>query len=302
LVHPTSEAPAVTEPDWIKGTDPDPMLAYLGHRTDGRKFRLFACACCRCTWHLLDQQGSREAVAFEETCADGTMASWDPRSAAAEAARSAAARAAREERAAEAARRTVRKAQAAADDRVRAAEKQGRAAREKARGSRAAWERIDETEGVAAEAEQAARLAHASAAAARAVQTMMAGVRPADEVAAQVSRLAAAAVRIAAHPAVAAAAMAAERKAQADLVRCIFRNAFRPSLVLEPPGLRWNGGVIVRRASTVYAESSFGTLPVLADALEEAGLLDPAVLGHCRGPGPHARGCHVLDAIMRPKG
>jgi hypothetical protein len=42
-----------------------------------------------------------------------------------------------------------------------------------------------------------------------------------------------------------------------------------------------------------------GRLAVLADALEDAGGSDPDILGHLRGPGPHTRGCWVLDALLR---
>ena len=45
--------------------------------------------------------------------------------------------------------------------------------------------------------------------------------------------------------------------------------------------------------------AEFGNLPVLADALEEAGCDVPAVLTHLRGPGPHVRGCWVVDEILR---
>jgi hypothetical protein len=38
--------------------------------------------------------------------------------------------------------------------------------------------------------------------------------------------------------------------------------------------------------------------PILADAMEEAGCTDAAILDHCRGPGPHARGCWLLDLIL----
>jgi hypothetical protein len=39
-------------------------------------------------------------------------------------------------------------------------------------------------------------------------------------------------------------------------------------------------------------------LAVLADALEEAGCADPALLEHLRLPGPHVRGCWALDAVL----
>jgi hypothetical protein len=59
-----------------------------------------------------------------------------------------------------------------------------------------------------------------------------------------------------------------------------------------------NGGAAARVAGVVYAERRFDELPVLADALEEAGCRDADVLGHCRGPGPHARGCWVVGLIL----
>jgi hypothetical protein len=39
-------------------------------------------------------------------------------------------------------------------------------------------------------------------------------------------------------------------------------------------------------------------LAVLADALEEAGCCREDILGHLRGPGPHVRGCFVVDALL----
>ena len=53
-----------------------------------------------------------------------------------------------------------------------------------------------------------------------------------------------------------------------------------------------------RLAESVYEGRAFDRLPVLADALEEAGCADAQVLSHLRGPGPHACGCHVLDLIL----
>jgi hypothetical protein len=39
-------------------------------------------------------------------------------------------------------------------------------------------------------------------------------------------------------------------------------------------------------------------LGVLADALEEAGCDNPDILSHLRGPGPHTRGCWVVDLVL----
>jgi hypothetical protein len=59
---------------------------------------------------------------------------------------------------------------------------------------------------------------------------------------------------------------------------------------------------LVRRlAEQIYAGRAFDRLPVLADAAEEAGVDDPALLGHLRSPGPHARGCWALDLLAWPR-
>jgi hypothetical protein len=48
----------------------------------------------------------------------------------------------------------------------------------------------------------------------------------------------------------------------------------------------------------VYDERDFAALPVLADAVEEAGCTNSEMLSHCRGPGPHFRGCWVIDLLL----
>ena len=58
------------------------------------------------------------------------------------------------------------------------------------------------------------------------------------------------------------------------------------------------GRQVVRLARAIAEEKRYDELPILADALEEAGCSDPAVLDHCRVPGLHARGCWVLDAVL----
>ncbi len=60
----------------------------------------------------------------------------------------------------------------------------------------------------------------------------------------------------------------------------------------------WRSETVVALASGIYAERAFDRLPILADALEEAGCNHPDVLAHCRGSGPHARGCWVVDLVL----
>jgi hypothetical protein len=85
---------------------------------------------------------------------------------------------------------------------------------------------------------------------------------------------------------------------QAQLVRCIFANPFRPLPTLAPAWLTWNWGAVHKLAGSIEAERRFGDLPVLADALEEAGCADEDILRHCRAVGEHALGCWVLDLLL----
>jgi hypothetical protein len=88
------------------------------------------------------------------------------------------------------------------------------------------------------------------------------------------------------------------RRGQCLVLREIFGNPFGPAPVLEPFCLAWNDGAVSRIASEIEEEGSFGDMPVLADALEEAGCTDGAVLEHCRQRSPYGRGCWVLAAVL----
>jgi len=99
------------------------------------------------------------------------------------------------------------------------------------------------------------------------------------------------------------AAWNAERRAQADLLREIFGNPFRPRTVASD-WLIWQGGTVVQlaQAGEEARELPRGLLEnvrlaVLADALEDAGCSESAILEHLRGPGPHVRGCWCVDLL-----
>lgn len=85
-----------------------------------------------------------------------------------------------------------------------------------------------------------------------------------------------------------------ESSAQAAILRCIFGNPFR-SVTLD---LSWLTSNVTAIAQAIYDEPAFDRLPILADALEDAGCANQDILEHCRGPGPHVRGCWVVDLLL----
>jgi hypothetical protein len=85
---------------------------------------------------------------------------------------------------------------------------------------------------------------------------------------------------------------------QSAVLRDLISNPFRPKPALDPAWLAWGRATIPSLATAIYEERRWEDLPVLADALEEAGCTNAEVLSHCRGPGPHARGCWLVDALL----
>jgi hypothetical protein len=56
--------------------------------------------------------------------------------------------------------------------------------------------------------------------------------------------------------------------------------------------------MVTRIAQAVHEDRAFDRLPILADALEDAGCTDATILDHCRGPAAHVRGRWVLDLLL----
>jgi hypothetical protein len=177
----------MTEADWRDCTEPMKMLQFLKFKFGVRKVRLFAVACYRWEWYLLDDQ-TRMAVEFAEQLAND-----------------------REEIT--------------------------------ARGLRAAKMDAD--------------------AAAHSAFCAVSSTQP-------------------------------RRAAQAALLRDLFGNPFRP-VAVDP---FWLTPSVVAVAQTIYEERQFEDMPILADALEEAGCHHPDILGHCRESGEHVRGCWLVDLLL----
>lgn len=69
---------------------------------------------------------------------------------------------------------------------------------------------------------------------------------------------------------------------------------FRPVAVSS----QWFTDDVISLARRMYEARDFSAMPILADALQDAGCDSEDILSHCRGPGPHVRGCWVVDSVL----
>jgi hypothetical protein len=253
----------MTEAEWLACDDPDALLDHLTNTpVSPRKKRLLACGCCRLIWDLLDES-SRQAVIVSERFADGL------------------ADAAELERAA-------RTAQAAWEERGQRL--QGWMT------DNSLWQPPRTPEGERLNTEYQAAFAAMQAAWPR-METGAA--RPREECYDRAAFLQFHWIgpKLASTAAYAARKMMPVEWPTLPLVRDLFGHPFRQPAI-DPTWLAWNCAGTPKLAQAIYEEHCFGDLPILADALEEAGCTDAEILTHCRGPGPHARGCWVLDLIL----
>jgi hypothetical protein len=251
----------MTEQEWLECTDPTPMLEYIGafDLLSDRKQRLFDCACVRRIWHLLLDETGRKAVETAESFADG-LASLD------------------ELREAQAVVLAARDAQAnfhgyydgnewVPHDACAAA---GTQATCHPPGTPDSYLVLAAAAGAAWEYRSGADPLR-DAAAAIAWQGLTANGPPERRLAKE--------------------RLADERKSQAALLREIVGNPFR-SFKVSPSTVAWD------LAEVIYDRRDYDHLPGLAEALEKAGCTDPKILGHCFLPGPHVRGCWVVDLVL----
>jgi hypothetical protein len=64
------------------------------------------------------------------------------------------------------------------------------------------------------------------------------------------------------------------------------------------PNPAWLNLTVTSLAQAIYADRAFDRLPILADALEDAGCTNADILNHCRQPGEHVRGCWAVDLVL----
>ncbi|AWM42176.1 hypothetical protein C1280_07730 [Gemmata obscuriglobus] len=77
-------------------------------------------------------------------------------------------------------------------------------------------------------------------------------------------------------------------------LRDIFGNPFRP-IIFVP---EWRTDTAVALAHQMYESRDFSAMPILADALQDAGCTSDDILNHCREPGEHVRGCWAVDLVL----
>ena len=94
----------------------------------------------------------------------------------------------------------------------------------------------------------------------------------------------------------AAAVRDSEAEAHASLLRCIFGPVPFRRVRTEPP---WRTPPVLAIANSIYEDRRWEDLPILGDALQEAGCSDAALLEHCRAKGPHTRGCWLVDLLLK---
>ncbi len=89
----------------------------------------------------------------------------------------------------------------------------------------------------------------------------------------------------------------AEPTGQCSVLRDVAGSPFRAARI-DPAWLTWNDATVSRLAHAIYRERVFYRLPILADALQEAGCSDALLLDHLRAGEVHTRGCWWLDLIL----
>jgi hypothetical protein len=240
------------------------MLAFLNGKTSGRKLRLFAVACCRRGWHLLADERSQQAIEVAEKFADGLVDDLELTNAYLHAFFAL--------RDCHGLTRNAKTAQGLA--------------------ARAAYEAVC----FSSELDLTFEVVRASTSH---VAKAIAGRVP--ETNRRIGSANAAGISIVASEACSSKetrawvpARRVERMIQTALIRDIFGNPFFRVAVET----RWLNSRVLQIAGEIYDHRAFERVPELRDALEEAGCNNAEILNHCRGPGPHVRGCWVVDLLL----
>jgi hypothetical protein len=257
--QPSSGGSAVTEQEWLSCADPGPMLESLQGKASDRKLRLFAVACCRRIWHII--------LAEETVWHKDEAAFW--------------------RRCQDAVVLAERFADGeATEQELAAVTAYPRPGLYDADAAMFTAEVPLDPVSVAAEASEAAGQEAAGRVYARLFPN---GYSPSSS-----ESRALFGVAVEQQEKEYGEAVAKEKRSQADFLRDIFGNPFQHVTLATA----WRTPQVVALAQGIYDDRAFDRLPSLAEALEQAGCRDADLLAHCRGPGPHVRGCWLVDLIL----
>lgn len=253
----------MNEAEWLICKDPRRMLAHLRRKAVARKLRLFAVACCRRLGPLLLNEAHRLTLEQAERLADGV---------------------------------------AVASDAPSAYSGAGVLGTDLAVSEACTWSlhrpmTLDEKIAVIADWHETPSdqwYPPATVSAPTAEDQRLAAHRAAVEGSVSAARAAAGSAGKGGNLLKFGRTYGAERRAQAHLLRDIIGNPFR-RLTVDQAGLTPG---VVSLAQGAYLERAFDRMPILGDALEEAGCVDVAILAHCREPIEHVRGCWVVDILL----
>jgi hypothetical protein len=249
----------MTETEWLACKDPRPMLEFLRGKASERKLRLFACACVRRVWHLLDDQSSREAVEAGERRPDGPRKAW---------------------------RALFERAHHAAGMLNIRAHRERRAP-----GGKAAQAR-------AAAASAAVGILQGSAVYNYASAGHLAAIG-ASYRAAEAAKFAARAAGAAGRPGAKTERIAQSKLVRDVFGNPFHPVTVDPAWLAWQGGtVRKLAGDADEGRRLPEGTLEATRVAVLADALEDAGCADAELLGHLRGPEPHVRGCWAVDLLL----
>ncbi len=255
------------EAEWLACGEPVTMLKFLAAQASDRKLRLFMCDCCACVCSLMTDPLSQAALLAAEQFAEGGV--------------------------------TAAELEAASSAAFGAAEELYAETHETERAAAIAKGLLSETDETFGIWEYARAVsAPANAAVYASYPTGDNLLWAAEEV---VTRVAVATGHAAESmfaenysPERQEAVMWVKRAELARNLRDIFGNPFHPVTFLS----EWRTSTVLALAQQMYDSRDFSAMPILADALQDAGCADEALLAHCREPGAHVRGCWVVDLVL----
>ncbi|HJZ58209.1 MAG TPA: hypothetical protein VKE74_24920 [Gemmataceae bacterium] len=252
----------MTEREWLACEDPAPMLKFLGNRLGARTYRLFGVACCRLVEHLLTAPRLVGMVRYAGSMEPRIEMTFDPAKAVS----------------------ALGVMERWADGQAKTAEIDG-----------AIWE-VQAAYAMGYGGRSGACHDRDAIATHLAIGALSSAFGETGEFWV-LCMLVAQAIGVTAPQDGWTPVVAEDRAnaAMADLLRDIAGNPFRKA------GFRpeWRTSTVVQLAQPMYESKDFGPMPILADALQDAGCENDDILAHCRQTDtPHVRGCWVVDRVL----